>query len=151
MKRSRRKAGKTPSSLCSASDPKSASGGQRPDTGGSLPRPYPAQSFPHTAAAAQRGKPAEGLPQSSPTTLSTGRDITIPCALLCIPHFFPISCIMASLSSFPARMITTSRSSCTLIFQNFMASSFPTRLLWKTVPPEAPLGLAAFITSSLNP
>ncbi len=59
MKRSRRKADKTPSSLCSAADPKAASGGQRPDTGGVCSahiRPNPFHTLPQRPKGASRRK-----------------------------------------------------------------------------------------------
>ena len=59
-----------------------------------------------------RPSPIFRLPYSSPTTLSTGRESTMPCASLCRPQLSQIACIIASLLSAFARIITASFSSC---------------------------------------
>ena len=80
----------------------------------------------------------------TPITESTGIDITMPFALLFIPHFSLILRMILSLSSTDVRIITISFSSCTLSPQNPITSSFSIRRLFITVPPLAPTVFCSF-------
>ena len=66
-----------------------------------------------------------------------------------MPHASETARITAFFSSCRHRIVTISFSACTLMPQKASVSSAPTRRLCSTVPPVAPAGRAAAMTSPL--